>query len=398
MTTSKPKIIRITTVPVAMYKILKGQLKFLNQYFEVIGICSDGQYYDELVKSEEIRLIAVEIRREISIWKDFLAILKLMRIFRSEKPDIIHSHTPKAGLLAMIAGKLAGVPIRIHTFTGLRFETAHGLFRKLLIWMDRMTCWCATNIIPEGDGVQHTLRRNKVTRKELKKILNGNINGIDTEYFNPDAISIEIQQELKISLGINNRDFVLCFIGRVVGDKGVNELIGAFDQLSQKYETIKLLIVGPFEPDLDPLQKRTLEIIERNSRIIFVGLQQDVRPYLSISNLFVLASYREGFPNVVLQAGAMGIPSVVSDISGCNEIISKDYNGMVIPPRQEKALYKAIDTLYMNRETLAKYASNSRGIIVEKFKREDVWNAILKEYRTLLSIHETFINNTQNKQ
>lgn len=387
MITNKPKLIRITTVPVAMYKILKGQLNFLNQYFEIVGICSHERYYDDLKQQEGIRLIDVEIRREISFRKDILAIIRLFRVFRREKPAIIHSHTPKAGLLAMVAGKLAGVPIRIHTFTGIRFETAHGLFRRLLMWMDRITCFCATTVIPEGDGVKQTLIRNKITQKPLHKILNGNINGVDIDYFRPDAVSPAVCRALKNDLAIGDDDFVICFIGRIVRDKGINELVSAFDMLSRRHKCVKLLLVGPFESNLDPVSASTAEIIRTNRHVISVGLQQDVRPYLAISDLFALPSYREGFPNVVLQAGAMGVPSVVTDISGCNEIIRDGYNGMIIPPRQEKPLFDAISGLYSDRQKLLEYARNSRGIVVEKFRREIVWDAILAKYRELMQIN-----------
>ena len=151
--------------------------------------------------------------------------------------------------------------------------------------------------------------------------------------------------------------------------------------LSRRHKCVKLLLVGPFESNLDPVSASTAEIIRTNRHVISVGLQQDVRPYLAISDLFALPSYREGFPNVVLQAGAMG------DISGCNEIIRDGYNGMIIPPRQEKPLFDAISGLYSDRQKLLEYARNSRGIVVEKFRREIVWDAILAKYRELMQIN-----------
>lgn len=380
----KPKLLRITAQPVSLYKLLKGQLSFLSQYFEVIGICSKGRYFEQLREQENINLIDVDIHRNISLWSDIKALFKLIVIFRREKPLIVHSHTPKAGLLSMVAGKISKVPIRIHTYTGLRFETAKGVLRIILMMMDRITCFCATNIIPEGDGVKKILYENHITKKKMHKIYNGNINGIDIDYFNPSQVSQKEKSVLCSQYNILPTDFVLCFIGRLVSDKGINELVKTFCVLNKKYDNLKLLLVGPEEKE-DPLLKETQNIININPNIIAVGLQQDVRPFLAISNLFVFPSKREGFPNVLLQAGAMNCPCVVSNISGNNEIIIDGYNGVIVNSIDVESFSNAIESLYLDRGKLKSIAENARSSIVSRFKCEDVWEALLNEYNKIIS-------------
>ena len=170
----------------------------------------------------------------------------------------------------------------------------------------------------------------------------------------------------------------------MVGDKGINELVQAFKNLKSKFKNLKLLLVGPFESALDPLKHPTLKEIEENSNIISVGFQQDVRPYFSISNALAFPSYREGFPNVVMQAGAMGLPSIVTDINGCNEIIKDGENGLIIPPKEVVALQKAMERLIINNDLYNHLQQTSREMIVNRYQREEVWQALLEEYQILL--------------
>src|SRR6218665_368321 len=321
------KLFRISTVPISLNVLLKGQLEFLNQNFDVTAISGSGNDLDEVGIREGVRVFPIDMQRQISPFKDLVSLIKLYRYFKKEKPDIIHSITPKAGLLSMIAGKLAGVPVRMHTFTGLIFPSKKGIMQKLLIIMDKVLCACATNIYPEGQGVKNDLQKFKITQKPLKIIGNGNVNGIDTSYFDPEFISETEKEDLRSSLDIKPGDFIFAFVGRIVKDKGINELIQAFTTINEKYPNAKLILVGSFEKKLDPIKPETTEIINVNPNIITVGYQKDIRPYLAISDLFVFPSYREGFPNVLLQAGSLGLPSVLTDINGSNEIIPNGLNG-----------------------------------------------------------------------
>jgi len=374
------KLFRISTVPMSLNILLKGQLRFLDRYFDVTAISGSGHDLDEVKEREGVKVHPIEIQRQISPFKDLISLIKLYRYFSTEKPDIIHSITPKAGLLSMVAGKLAGVPIRIHTFTGLVFPYKEGFFQKILILMDKLLCSCATNIYPEGKGVKDDLKKFKITDKPLTIIGNGNVNGIDVNHFSSVLFSEEAKLNLKNKLSISNDDFVFVFVGRLVKDKGINELISAFKKLS--IQNVKLLLVGPYESDLDPLEESTLSEINHNKNIITLGFQKDVRSYFAISDALVFPSYREGFPNVVLQALAMGLPAIVSDINGCNEIITHQENGIIVPPKSESSILEAI-LLLLDQIFYNKLQSNARASIM-KYKQEHIWELLKENYEELL--------------
>ncbi|MFD2698510.1 glycosyltransferase family 4 protein [Mesonia sediminis] len=388
MNKSLPKLIRVTTVPISLDKLLEGQLHFLSSYFEIVGVSSPPQdLLQKIERREGVVVKAVRMQRGISPLKDLISLWKLIRLFRKEKPQIVHSITPKAGLLSMLAARITGVPFRLHTFTGLIFPSQTGAKQKVLIATDRLLCRCATHIYPEGQGVRQDLINYNITKKPLKILANGNVNGIDTSHFDPLLYDDNSKNELRETLGISNEDFVFIFVGRLVSDKGINELVQAFQNLKLKggisEQNAKLLLVGPLETELDPLHEETLEAIASNAAIISVGYQEDVRPYLAVSDALAFPSYREGFPNVVMQAGAMGLPAIVSDINGCNEIIIPNKNGIIIPPKNTKALQNAMQELMQNENLYQQLKSNARNLITTRYERQKVWEALLEEYRGL---------------
>lgn len=376
------KIVRTSTIPLSLNVLLRGQLDFLNKYFKVIAVSGKGTDLEEVKEREKVEVLEIEICRKISPFKDLVSLILLYKALKKNKPEIIHSITPKAGLLSMLAGKMAGVPIRMHTFTGLIFPTRKGSMKKLLIKMDQLLCWAATNIYPEGNGVKNDLITYRITKKPLKVIANGNVNGIDLEYYN-SVYDQDFILNLKKKLNIDEKDFVFIFVGRLVKDKGLNELIKAFRKLNN--EETKLLLVGSFEHDLDPLEEEVYKEIENNKNIIAVGFQKDVRPYFAISDALVFPSYREGFPNVVMQAGAMSIPCIVTDINGSNEIIINGENGIVIPVKDIEAISSGMRELIENPSFYLKMKNKSRSMIADRYSQELVWQEQLKEYNLLLA-------------
>lgn len=373
------KVFRISTVPISLNGLFKGQLKMLNEHFELVGVSSPGGEQEEVHQREGIRVISLPMERRISPIKDFISLVRMVLLFLKERPDMIHSYTPKAGLVSMLAGWIAGVPVRMHTFTGLVFPTASGLKQKILIWTDRLTCACATHINPEGNGVKQDLIRYHITKKPLKIIANGNVNGIDLEYFQRTPEVMQATEAYR-KKGV----FTFCFVGRVVRDKGINELVSAFVRLQKKYTQIRLILVGPFEKNLDPVSAETEKQILEHPAIDFMDFQKDIRPFLVASDALAFPSYREGFPNVVIQAGAMGLPSIVTDINGCNEIIEQDKNGVIIEPQNEQALYLAMEDFLLYPEKVKAMAQNSRKMVADRFDQKIVWTALLDEYKTLL--------------
>jgi glycosyltransferase involved in cell wall biosynthesis len=376
---SRPKLFRISTVPTSIETFCKGQLKMLSQYFEVVAVSSPEKELEIVGKRECVRTVAIPMERHISVFKDFLSLMRMIWLFMEEKPTIVHSMTPKAGLVSMIAAWITRVPVRMHTYTGLVFPTATGMTQKILILMDRILCFCATYINPEGEGVKRDLQRFHITKKPLHIIANGNVRGIDLEYY--------CRTEDVMAKAADIRDekmFTFCFVGRVVGDKGINELVAAFDRLSKQSPNLRLILVGPMEAELDPLSPSTIDIIKNNSQIIFSGAQTDVRPFMAASDALVFPSYREGFPNVVLETGAMGLPSIVTNINGCNEIIIEGKNGVIIPPRDENALYDAMKHFVEHPDAVKGMAVNAREMIASRYEQKMIWQALLAEYQKQL--------------
>ncbi len=375
----KKKIIRAATVAGSL-RLLKGQLRFLSDHYEVVAIGSGVEQLKQVEEEEGVRTVEVPMERKISLWKDVRSLLRLVRLFREERPHIVHSMTPKAGLLCMIAARITGVPIRVHTFTGLLFPTATGIKRRILIATDRITCWCATHIIPEGEGVKKDLIVYGITRKPIAVVGNGNVNGIDLAFFDPQLYTPDFISAQRASIGLTDDDFVFIFVGRLVKDKGLNELIAAFRKIENPHA--KLLLVGRYEPDLDPLETETMEEIKSNPDIVEVGWQTDVRPWLALSHTFILPSYREGFPNVVLQAGAMGLPSIVTDINGSNEIIIDGENGLIIPGRDETALLQAMNKVLKQKNQYIANREKNRSMIANRFEQKALWKALLSQYQS----------------
>jgi len=381
------KIIRITTVPLSLSGLLQGQLRFMSQYFNILGVASNGKnnQLSQVSKLEGISTHAVEMTRKITPIKDLKAVWQLYQLFKKEKPFIVHSHTPKAGTLSMIAAKLARVPHRLHTIAGLPLLEATGIKRMVLNTVEKVTYACATKIYPNSHGLKTIiLDHNFAKDTKLKVIANGSSNGIDTTYFNPKYDNLLGHTlELRATLNINKNDFVFVFMGRLVSDKGINELITAFERLCKKNFEIKLLLVGAYENELDPLKPKSLEIIDNNPHIISTGWVDDVRPYYAISDTLTFPSYREGFPNVVMQAAAMQLPSIVTNINGCNEIITHGENGIIVPVKDDIALFEAMDYILKDKGRAKAMGLKSRAHMKSHFERKVVWQAILEEYKQL---------------
>lgn len=373
----KFKIIRACTVPQSL-GFVKGMIPDLQEKYEVALLSSSGSEWNAIREMyPDVKCIVVDMERHISPLKDLKALWLLWRVFRKEKPQIVHSMTPKAGMLCMVAAWLALVPRRVHTFTGLVFPTSLGLKRKILMAADWLTCICATHIIPEGEGVKRDLLCNGIAKKPIKVLGYGNVKGIDLEYF---ARTTDVMSDAaKI-----RKDDVMTFIsiGRLVGDKGINELVSAFVRLNKDNSNTRLILVGAYEEHLDPIRSDTKQEIANNTTIEYVGRKSDVRPWLAASDVAILASYREGFPNIVIEAGAMGLPQIVTDINGANEIIQEGKNGTIVPSRNEDALYNG-----MKRMLDAKYrnslAAKAREMIATRYEQGYVRQCLLDFYNEI---------------
>lgn len=388
----KNKLIRITTVPISLDKLLGRQLTFMNGHFDITAVSADEQELKRVAAKYGVKHYHVEMTRAITPFKDLAAVWKLYRFLKKENPEMVHSHTPKAGLVGMMAAYFAGVPVRMHTVAGLPLLEAKGLKRQVLNLVEKITYAFATKVYSNSFAMRDIIvKEGFCAPGKLKVLGNGSSNGIDTDYFSRAAVPAVTKTTLRKELGISETDFVFIFVGRLVGDKGINELVTAFKNLnlnlnlsrSLSLSKGKLLLVGPLETALDPLLPETLKEIESNPNIMTVGFQEDVRPYFAISHALAFPSYREGFPNVVLQAGAMELPSIVTDINGCNEIIEEGKNGLIIPVKDAAALQQAMEKMVIDIENYHLMKDHARPLIESRYRQEVVWQALLEEYQSI---------------
>lgn len=376
---NKKKIIRAVTVSISTPFFIDVIPALKEKGYEVLVLSSPGKELDDL-KAKDVATIEVPMERHISIVKDMKALIFIIKTFRREKPGMVHSMTPKAGLLCMLAAWLTRVPLRIHTFTGLVWPTSKGIQRKILMFTDWLTCACATHIIPEGYGIMADLQKH-ITRKPMKVLGYGNVKGIDLKRFSLRPEIIKKAEELKV-----NGIFTFLFVGRLVGDKGINELVEAFVRLQSEIKNTRLLLVGTFEDKLDPLNSDTLQAIHSIDKIKVLGVKKgdELIAYYAASDCFVLPSYREGFPNTLLEAGAMGLPLIVTDINGSREIVEDGKNGIIISPKDSDALYYAMKDIVEKREKRALFASNARQMISSRFEQGFVHQCLLNFYDEIL--------------
>lgn len=413
--TNKKKIIRATTVPMSLKAFCEGILKELSEKYEVVAVSSPGKELEWVAEHEGVRTIAVPMERHISLWNDLKSLIKMIGVFRKEKPYMVHSMTPKAGLLCMVAGWLTGVPVRVHTFTGLVWPTSTGLKRKILMLTDKILCACATHIIPEGQGVMNDLRNGGITKKPMMVLGYGNVKGVDMEFFDPKRFKNnddknENSETLKLTNSETLKPFTFIFVGRIVGDKGVNELVEAFTQLHEKYQNTRLVLVGRYEENLDPVKQVTLDRIKANPAIDACGAKygDDLLVEYMKSDCHILPSYREGFPNTPLEAGALGLPNIVTDINGAREIVSLSPalphregalngsmqqnakikicdNGIIVPPRTVQPLYDAMERMVTDTAMREKMQKNARPMVESRFEKNFVRKCLYEFYDEIMN-------------
>ena len=422
------KILYVTTISMTLDYFLKGTMsELVKAGHEVVAVSSPGEWMAAVKALDGVKVVEVPMERRIAPFKDLRSLLRLYKVLREERPDIVHSFTPKAGLLAMMASKFAGIKVRIHTFTGLVFPTSTGLKRRLLMTTDRLTCACATNIIAEGQGVRNDLLSAGITHKEVRVLGHGNISGIDLEKYDRTPEIMQLAEKLRVP-----DVFTFLFVGRLVRDKGIAELCEAFSRIASaarpsicpdtaqsgsgiggqdlprrpftrigreaqgdwgasccRTSRTRMVLVGPFEDDVDPVPEETRRYIERTPEIITTGEIKgpELLAWFAASDCFVLPSYREGFPNTVIEAGAMGLPSIVTDINGSREIISDGINGLVVPPKNVEALSEAMKKMLIDSDFRERAASVSRDMIASRFEQGYVRKCLWDFYHSVLLVN-----------
>jgi glycosyltransferase involved in cell wall biosynthesis len=385
---SNKKLIRITTVPMALRYLLPGQMKFMQQNgFEVVMISADGPELNDVIANEGCRHIIVPMTRKITPLQDLKCLFRLIKIFKKERPGIVHTHTPKAGLLGMLAAKLCGVKIRIHTVAGMPLMVEKGFKLWLLSSIEKLTYSAANHVWPNSRSLYNYIVEHQFTsQKKLQIISKGSTNGINIARFSKNALDEKIVTEIKNSIHYSSEFIYLLCIGRLVADKGIVELVHVFTALQKKQPRLKLILVGDFENSLDPLPQDILEQIQTNHNIIHISWTQQVEYYMHIAHLFVFPSHREGFPNVLLQAGAMELPIICSRIPGNVDIVIHRQTGLIFETANETDMEAQVQYALAEPLHMQLMAVGLQQIIDMDYRRENIWQNILATYNSLLHL------------
>lgn len=370
-----------TTIPTTL-GFFKGNLGYLSEWFDVCAISSQAENLRAVGEREGVRTYCIPMERPIALIKDFICLFKFILFFFKERPYVVHGNTPKASMLSMVSAWITRVPVRIYMCHGLRYQGTQGKMRKLLMLMEKLTCACATEVICVSNGVRDTFAKDGICPKSKSVVLGaGSATGLDIEHFNPDIVESNV---MRTELGLSKDDFVFIFVGRIVGDKGINEMVAAFNRLSEEYRHAHLVLIGNEELEQNPIAEDSRNVIQSNKRIHAIGRRSDVRPYLKDADAFVFPSYREGFGMVLIEANAMGTPAISSDIIGCNEIIIEGENGTLIPSRDEESLYIKMKDWLLHPDEVRQMSCMCRKSIVKRFDRTNVWKLYRDEYLRLI--------------
>ncbi len=356
----------------------QGQCKKLSNTYDMCAVSSPGKDLISFAKEEEIKCKSLDMRRDISIFKDLISLYKWIRLLIIERPYVVHANTPKASLLAMVASWLTFRPVRIYMCHGLRYQGCTGMKRKILMTMEWISCFCANRVLCVSQGVREQFAKDGIcSLNKSKVILYGSANGIDTDRFNPAVVN---EAPLKKLYGIKDDDFVCLFIGRMVRDKGMEELVESVVRLHDEGKPVKLLLVGGRENSLDALSQQTEALITGSDYIIECGRQKDVRAFIKASKILVLPSYREGFGQVLVEANSLGVPVIASNIIGCNNVISESINGLLCEPRDSESLYRCMHKLINDTNCYQSIQSRCRQYVIDHFDHKMVLNAYVEYY------------------
>ena len=366
---------------------LKRQVEYLKDIgMEVVIVSSDGPERKKIRLDKRLRYYSIEIPRNINFLKDFSALIRLLQFFRQQNFDIIHSTTPKAGLLAAVAGYLAGAPIRLHTWTGQQWVTFSSTKRIVSRMADRLIGFLDTHCYADSRSQMKFLVKEGIIKKEKISVVGENsLSGVDLERFDPARWTPEKKRCIREGLSISTKSKIIIFVGRITKDKGIFELVNAFEALlKQGYDAV-LLLVGPFDQERGGLATISGADINRNQRIRLVGYSEKPEQYLAIADIFCLPSYREGFGTVVIEAAAMGLPSVGTRIDGIVDAIVDGETGILVSPMDENALMEALKLLIDNSELRSIMGQKARRRCIRHFSMESINRALAEEYARLLA-------------
>jgi glycosyltransferase involved in cell wall biosynthesis len=375
-------ILHVVNISFVIPYFLGKQLNyFVEKGYQEYIVCSPSHELDELAAKYSFEYKEVVVLRKVSIWQDLRAVSSTIKYIKEKHIDIVIGHTPKGGLIAMLASYIAGVPKRIYFRHGLVYETSHGLKRWLLIVIDKLVARLATKIICVSPSVCIKSLEDGLNSSEKQILLSrGTCNGIDINRFCQKSINKDLLNSLRMKLHVYNDAFVIGFTGRLVRDKGIIELIRAFHLLQEEYSNVVLLLVGMLE-ERDALPQDVVNIIKNDSNIINTGYVSNlgIEYYYALMNVFILPSYREGFPTSVLEASAMEIPVITTKVTGCIDSIIEGETGIYVKNNAD-SIAEAIRLFYKDTLLCRRWGQNGRKFVVDNFDQNIIWNEIEKLY------------------
>lgn len=379
----RPRLVYVVTSSMS-YVFFRNQLRFMRKSgFDITIISSPGEMLSSVAKQEGVKAIAIPMRREPSPVQDIISLYKLIRTLKTLHPDIIHVSTPKAGLLGSIAALILGIPIRLYTIRGVRAETASGILLKILLASERLIGRASHYTYCISTSVKRVAEKFGFAKSSKLKVIGSGSEGVDTTRFRKTPKLMAQAAELRNRVSLPADVPVIGFVGRLVRDKGIVELLSAFKALRAKYPKLHLLIIGDYE-DFDAIPPEARLTIEQAENIIFTGFLDDVTPSYPLMNMLVLPTYREGFPTVLLEAAAMELPVVATQATGCVDAVIDGVTGTLVPVGDAEALYTAIERYLDNPKLSKQHAKAGYERVIADFKPIDIWQAQLDEYTRLL--------------
>ena len=383
---SRPvRLAHVTTVPISL-AFLRGQVRYMKERgFEVDVISSPGAALDSFGQEQEIATYAIDMPRAITPLRDVMALVRMVQTLRMLRPAIVHAHTPKGGLLGMLGARIAGVPVRIYHMRGLPLVTATGYRRALLRWTERLACFAANEVL----CVSHSLREVAIEERlcaphKLVVLGAGSGNGVDAEKRFAPRLHAAARAETRLRYGIPGDAIVIGFVGRLVRDKGLAELLAAWRAITAEVPRVHLLIVGMLE-QRDALPPDVVAALTDEPGVHWKGEDWNMPPLYAAMDLVALPTYREGFPNVPLEAAAMELPTVATRIPGCVDAIEDGVTGLLVPARDSAALATALRRYIEDPELRRAHGVAARERARRLFRPEELWQALYAEYGRLVA-------------
>jgi glycosyltransferase involved in cell wall biosynthesis len=382
---SLPHKVLIAVTSPKSAKLVRGQLAYTRRRgYDVTLLSSPGEEASQVAAGDGVDFAGIPMEREVTPARDLMALWRVWRLLRRLRPTLINASTPKAGLLVTLAASFCRVPCRIYTLRGLRFETATGLKRTILRTMERLPCLLADQVICISPSLRDRAIEQGIVSPERAIVLRrGSSNGLDTKRFTATPAITRRGDTIKAELGLAPDAVVVGFVGRIVRDKGIHELLEAWQRVRLEFPSAALVIIGAFESG-DPISSTVRQGLEREPGIHLVGYAKDIVPYYAAMDLLVLPTYREGFGNVLIEAAAMELPVIATKVPGCMDAVADGVTGMLIPPRDVSALGKSMRA-YLNDPVLRRqHGVAGRNRVLEEFQQEIIWEALCDTYGRLL--------------